>query len=193
MEKAKKKIETDDRFEIRLSGSGGQGMVFAGMILAEAIGINDGKNVVQTQSYGPEARGGTSRSDVVVSSKDIYYPKPIKLDLLLCLTQESCDTYHQALKEDGLLIVDSDLVSQLPACEVHAFSFTQLARGRIGTPMVANVIALGTIAGLTKIVSKRGLSEAVQRRAPKGTEEKNLKALEMGFELARKKRGKKSH
>jgi len=193
MEKAKRKIETDDRFEIRLSGSGGQGMVFAGMILAEAIGINDGKNVVQTQSYGPEARGGASRSDVVVSSKDIYYPKPIKLDLLLCLTQESCDTYHQALKEDGLLIVDSDLVSQLPACEVHAFPFIQLARDCIGTPMVANVIALGSIAGLAKIASKKGLMEAVQRRAPKGTEEKNLKALEMGFELARKKRGKKSH
>ncbi len=193
MDKAKKKTDTDDRFEIRLSGSGGQGMVFAGMILAEAIGINDGKNVVQTQSYGPEARGGASRSDVVVSSSEIFYPKTIKLDLLLCLTQEACDTYHQALKEDGVLIVDSDPVTQLPACEVNAFPFTQLARDRIGTPMVANIIALGTIAGLTKIVSRKGLSETVQRRAPKGTEEKNLKALEIGFELARKKRSARPH
>ncbi len=193
MDKAKKKIETDDRFEIRLSGSGGQGMVFAGMILAEAIGINDGKNVVQTQSYGPEARGGASRSDLVVGSKEIFYPKPIKLDLLLCLTQEACDCYHQALKEDGILIVDSGLVTQLPACELHAFPFTQLARDRVGTPMVANVIALGTIASLTKIVSKKGLLETVQRRAPKGTEEKNLKALEIGFELTRKKKSKKPH
>ncbi len=193
MDKLKKKTDTDDRFEIRLSGSGGQGMVFAGMILAEAIGINDGKNVVQTQSYGPEARGGASRSDVVIGSKEIYYPKPVKLDLLLCLTQESCDTYHQALKEDGILIVDCDLVGQLPACDVHAFPFVQLARDRIGTPVVANVIALGTIAGLTRIVSKRGLSEAVQRRAPKGTEEKNVQALEIGFELARKKKGRRPH
>jgi 2-oxoglutarate ferredoxin oxidoreductase subunit gamma len=193
MEKTKKRIDTDDRFEIRLSGSGGQGMIFAGTILSEAIGINDGKNVVQTQSYGPEARGGASRSDVVVSSKEIFYPKPIKLDLLLCLTQEACDTYHQALKEDGLLIVDSSLVIQLPAGKVYAFPFTQLARDLVGTPMVANVIALGTIAGLSKIVSKKGLSEAVQRRTPKGTEEKNLKALEIGFELARKKRGRKPH
>ncbi len=168
-------------------------MVFAGMILAEAIGINDGKNVVQTQSYGPEARGGASRSDVVIGSKEIYYPKPVKLDLLLCLTQESCDTYHQALKEDGILIVDCDLVGQLPACDVHAFPFVQLARDRIGTPVVANVIALGTIAGLTRIVSKRGLLEAVQRRAPKGTEEKNVQALEIGFELARKKKGRRPH
>ena len=193
MDKAKKRVDTDDRFEIRLSGSGGQGMIFAGMVLAEAVGVNDGKHVVQTQSYGPEARGGASRSDVVVSSKEIYYPKPIKLDLLLCLTQEACDTYHQELKEEGILVVDSSSVTQLPACEVHAFPFTQLARDRVGTPMVANVIALGTIAGLTKIVSKKGLSEVVQRRAPKGTEEKNLKALEIGFELARKKRGKKPH
>jgi len=192
MDRTKKRIEKDDRFEMRLSGSGGQGMVFAGMILAEAIGINDGKNVVQTQSYGPEARGGASRSDVVVSSKEIFYPKPIKLDLLLCLTQESCDTYHQALKEDGILIVDSGLVTQLPAGKVHAFPFTQLARDRIGTPMVANIIALGTIASLTKIVSKKGLLETVQRRAPKGTEEKNLKALESGFELARKRKGRKT-
>ena len=168
-------------------------MIFAGMVLAEAIGINDGKNVVQTQSYGPEARGGASRSDVVVSSREIFYPKTIKLDLLLCLTQEACDTYHQALKEDGVLIVDSGPVAQLPACEVNAFPFTQLARDRIGTPMVANIIALGTIAGLTKVVSKKGLLEAVQRRAPKGTEEKNLKAVEIGFELARKKRARDRH
>jgi 2-oxoglutarate ferredoxin oxidoreductase subunit gamma len=193
MDKAKKKTDTDGRFEIRLSGSGGQGMVFAGMILAEAIGINDGKNVVQTQSYGPEARGGASRSDVVVSSREIFYPKTIKLDLLLCLTQEACDTYHQALKEDGVLIVDSGPVAQLPACEVAAFPFTQLARDRIGTPMVANIIALGTIAAITKVVSKKGLLEAVQRRAPKGTEEKNLKAVEIGFELARKKRARERH
>ena len=193
MDKTKKKADIDDRFEIRLSGSGGQGMIFAGMVLAEAIGINDGKNVVQTQSYGPEARGGASRSDVVVSSKEIFYPKTIKLDLLLCLTQEACDTYHQALKEDGVLIVDSGPVAQLPACEVNAFPFTQLARDRIGTPMVANIIALGTIAGLTKVVSKKGLLEAVQRRAPKGTEEKNLKAVEIGFELARKKRVRERH
>ena len=193
MEKTKKKTDTDDRFEIRLSGSGGQGMIFAGTVLAEAIGINDGKNVVQTQSYGPEARGGASRSDVVVSSREIFYPKTIKLDLLLCLTQEACDTYHQALKEDGVLVVDCDPVTQLPACEVNAFPFAQLARDRIGTPMVANIIALGTIAALTKVVSKKGLLEAVQRRAPKGTEEKNLKAVEIGFELARKKRVRERH
>jgi 2-oxoglutarate ferredoxin oxidoreductase subunit gamma len=190
MEKTKKTHPEEDRYEIRLSGSGGQGMVFAGTILAEAIGVEDGKNVCQTQSYGPEARGGASRSDLVVSSGEIYYPKPLGLDLLLALTQESCDAYFAALKEDGVLVVDSDLVSQLPNRETYGFSFTKIAREEVGTPMVANIVALGAIAALTKIVSKNGLLEAVKRRAPKGTEERNLKALEIGFGLIHRRRAK---
>jgi len=167
-------------------------MVFAGTVLAEAIGVEDGKNVCQTQSYGPEARGGASRSDLVVSSGEIYYPKPLKLDLLLALTQEACDTYFPALKEDGVLIVDSGLVDQLPDHKVHGFPFTQIARDQIGTSMVANIIALGAIAALTKIVSRKGLLEAIKKRAPKGTEERNLKAAQLGFELTqRKKRARK--
>jgi 2-oxoglutarate ferredoxin oxidoreductase subunit gamma len=189
MDKTKKiSTENGDRYEIRLSGSGGQGMVFAGTILAEAVGVEDGKNVCQTQSYGPEARGGASRSDLVVSPREIYYPKPLKLDLLLALTQESCDTYFPALKEDGVLVVDSGIVTQLPNRRVYGFPFTQVARDELGTPMVANIIALGAIAALTKIVSKQGLLEAVKKRAPKGTEERNLKAVEIGFELARKRK-----
>jgi 2-oxoglutarate ferredoxin oxidoreductase subunit gamma len=193
MRKVKKGFAEDsDRYEIRLSGSGGQGMVFAGTVLAEAIGVEDGKNVCQTQSYGPEARGGASRSDLVVSSGDIYYPKPLKLDVLLALTQEACDTYFPTLKEDGVLIVDSTLVTQLPDHQVSGFPFTQLARDKVGTPMVANVIALGAIVALTKVASKKGFLEAIKRRAPKGTEERNLKAAEIGFELIHRKtnRGK---
>jgi 2-oxoglutarate ferredoxin oxidoreductase subunit gamma len=163
-------------------------MIFAGTVLAEAIGIEDGKNVCQTQSYGPESRGGASRSDLVVGAGEIFYPKPFRLDLLLALTQEACDTYFPALKEDGCLIVDSGLVTQLPDHEVHGFPFSQIAREKIGTPMVANMIALGAIVALTKVASKRGLVEAVKRRAPKGTEEKNLSAIETGFELIQRKR-----
>ena len=95
MDRTKKaSLEDEDRYEIRLSGSGGQGMVFAGTILAEAIGVEDGKNVCQTQSYGPEARGGASRADVVISSGEIYYPKPMRLDLLLALSQETWRGRH---------------------------------------------------------------------------------------------------
>jgi 2-oxoglutarate ferredoxin oxidoreductase subunit gamma len=174
-----------DRYEIRLSGSGGQGLLLAGVILAEAIGTVDGKNVVQTQSYGPEARGGASRADVVVSNDSIYYPKTMKLDLLLALTQEACDKYFRDMKETGTLIIDSHLVTQPPTPVHFGFPFVQLARHEIGVAMVANVISLGAICEITGIVSKNALIEVVKRRAPRGTEEKNMKALELGFKIAK--------
>jgi 2-oxoglutarate ferredoxin oxidoreductase subunit gamma len=187
----KSDINSSDRYEIRLSGSGGQGLIFAGTILAEAVGVYHGKNVIQTQSYGPEARGGASRSDIVISSDEIFYPKCMKLDLLLALTQEACDKFYMELKEDGILIVDSGLVAQLPTGKVYAFPFTQLSRDKEGTPMVANIMALGTVAKLSKIVPQTALIEAVRKKAPKGTEERNLRALQIGFELPGKKRSKK--
>jgi 2-oxoglutarate ferredoxin oxidoreductase subunit gamma len=196
MRRTKKSFTEDsDRYEIRLSGSGGQGMVFAGTVLAEAVGVEDGNNVCQTQSYGPEARGGASRSDLVVSPGEIYYPKPLKLDLLLALTQEACDTYFTALKDEGMLVVDSGMVDQLPDHPVHKFPFTQLAKDEVGTPMVANIIALGAIVALTKVATKKGFLEAVKRRAPKGTEDRNLKAAHIGLELINKRtagKGKKA-
>jgi 2-oxoglutarate ferredoxin oxidoreductase subunit gamma len=174
-----------DRFEIRLSGSGGQGLILAGVILAEAIGTIDGKNAVQSQSYGPEARGGASRADVVISKEEIFYPKTMKLDLLLALTQEACDKYYPDLKDDGTLIIDSNMVSQPPTPHCYGFPFVQLAKSEIGIAMVANVISLGAICELTGIVSKHALTEVVKMRAPRGTEEKNMKALELGFRIAK--------
>lgn len=188
MERIKKARAEQERYEIRLSGSGGQGMVFAGMILAEAVGVEDGKNVCQTQSYGPEARGGASRSDLVISSREIFYPKPQGLDLLLALTQEACDIYFPALKENGTLVVDSGLVTQLPDHKVFGFPFTRIAREQLGSPMTANIVALGTISALTKVVSKNGLLDVLKRKAPRGTEERNIKAIEIGYGLVRKKR-----
>ncbi|PKK82471.1 MAG: 2-oxoglutarate ferredoxin oxidoreductase subunit gamma [candidate division Zixibacteria bacterium HGW-Zixibacteria-1] len=180
------KKNPEDRYEIRLSGSGGQGLILAGVILATAIGVGDGKNAVQTQSYGPEARGGASRADVVISEGEIYYPKTMKLDLLLALTQEACDKYYPDMKEGGMLIVDSNLVTQAPTKRYFGFPFVRLAKEEIGQVMVANVIALGAIAELTGIVSKTAIKEAVLARAPRGTEEKNKKALELGFSIAKK-------
>ena len=180
------KKAADVRYEVRLSGSGGQGLILAGVILAEAIGVGDGKNAVQTQSYGPEARGGASRADVVVSPGQIYYPKTMKLDLLLALTQEACDKYYPDMKPDGLLIVDSTIVTQVPTKKFYGFPFVRLAREEIGHAMVANVIALGAITELTGVVSKESITNAVLSRAPKGTEEKNRKALELGFKIAKK-------
>ncbi len=179
------KIPTD-RFEMRLSGSGGQGMIFASVVLGKAIGIHEGKNVVQSQSYGPEARGGASKSDVVVSADEIYYPKAMKLDMLLAMTQESLDKYLPDLKDDGILIVDSSLVVDYPKDRAYAIEFTRMARNEVGHIMVANMLALGAIGALTGLIAKDKLTEVVLQHAPKGTEEKNRKAVEMGWDEALK-------
>lgn len=184
--KESESAKPDDRYEIRLSGSGGQGLILAGVILAEALGIGDGKNVVQTQSYGPEARGGASRADLVVSKGEIYYPKTMKLDLLLALTQEACDKYYPDLKEGGMLIIDSTMVTQVPTKKYYGLPFMRLAREEIGIVMVANVVSLGAIAEITGIVSHDAIRNAVLARAPRGTEEKNKKALELGMDAAKK-------
>jgi 2-oxoglutarate ferredoxin oxidoreductase subunit gamma len=174
------------RYEIRLSGSGGQGIVTAGIILAEAAGIHDGKFVCQTQSYGPEARGGASKAEVVISDEEIDYPKAVKPDLLLAMNQKSCDTYFFDLKSAGLLIVDATLVKQIPTTRAVSLPFTQIARDALGKEYVANIVALGALAALTGVVSLQSLELAILERVPPGTEDLNRQALEAGVEAANK-------
>jgi len=174
------------RYDIRLSGEGGQGLVLAGRILAEAAAIYDNKNATQSQSYGPEARGGASRSEVIISDEDIDYPKATRLDLLLALTQESCNKYSRDLKENGILLVDSMAVTRVPEGSYRIFQapISDIARTRLGRVVVANIVALGIIAQLSQIVSVDALESAVLARVPKGTEELNLKAFHTGIEVA---------
>jgi 2-oxoglutarate ferredoxin oxidoreductase subunit gamma len=126
----------EERYEIRFSGSGGQGIIMAALIFAEAVGVYDGKYVCQSQSYGPEARGGVSQAEVVISAQPIDYPRAIKLDLLLAMNQISCDTHFRDLKPEGLLVVDSSLVEQTPTGRVIALPFTRLARQVAGRATV---------------------------------------------------------
>jgi 2-oxoglutarate ferredoxin oxidoreductase subunit gamma len=174
------------RYDIRLSGSGGQGLILMGIILAEAVGIYDGKYVAQTQSYGPEARGGSSKAEVVVSDMEIDYPKAMKLDLLVCLTQKSCDEYYMDLKPGGILVVDSTLVTQVPTPRAFRIPFTKIAREKLGKEMVANIVALGAISRFTTVVSSRALEQALLARVPKGTEKLNRDALKAGVNAAKK-------
>ena len=173
------------RYDIRLSGSGGQGLIMMGIILAEAIGIYDGKFVAQTQSYGPEARGGSSKAEVVVSDQEIDYPKALKLNLLLAMNQRSCDEYYMDLKPEGILIVDSTFVHQIPISEAYEIPFTRIAREKFKREMVANIIALGALSQLTSIVSRKAIEAAVLARVPKGTETLNKDALQAGITAAR--------
>ena len=172
------------KYEIRLSGSGGQGMITAGVILAEAAGVYDGKNVVQSQSYGPEARGGASKAEVIISDQDIHYTKATAIDILLAMTQEAWEKYSLDLKPEGTAIVDSFYVREVDRPGVIKLPLSQKARQEVGIEMVANIIALGAIAGITQVVSRASLEKAVMGRIPKGTEEKNRLALEIGFRLA---------
>lgn len=173
------------RKEICLSGSGGQGLILAGIILAEAAGIYDGFEVAQTQSYGPEARGGASRSEVVISDEKVDYPKIIKSDILLALTQKACDKYIENLKEDGILLVDSTDVTNIPPFEgkVYQHPITEDAIRVLGNQLVANVISLGILVQITGIVSKGALRQALQDRIPERIRDLNKRALEHGFEI----------
>jgi 2-oxoglutarate ferredoxin oxidoreductase subunit gamma len=175
------------RIEICLSGSGGQGLILAGIILAEAAGIYDEKEAVQTQSYGPEARGGASRSEVVISENAIDYPKVMKSDILLALTQAACDKYIKNLSDDGIVVADSELVTHIPdiSNDMYLYPIAETAQEKIGTRLATNIISLGIIIGLTKVVSEEALQKAVCSRVPLKAIEMNKKALLLGFDIAK--------
>jgi 2-oxoglutarate ferredoxin oxidoreductase subunit gamma len=174
------------RYEIRLSGEGGQGLVLAGKILAEAAAIYDDRNATQSQSYGPEARGGASKSEVIIADGEIDYPKTENLDVLLALTQEALDKYHGDLRQGGWLVVDSDAVTGLPEGDwkVVRVPLTRLAREKLGKAVVANIIALGVLVRLTRVVTEEAAEQAILARVPRGTEELNRDAFRLGLEVA---------
>jgi 2-oxoglutarate ferredoxin oxidoreductase subunit gamma len=176
-----------DRYEIRLSGAGGQGAMLAGKLLAAAA-VYDGKNAVQTQSYGPEARGGKSKTDVVISNGEIDYPKATEVDVLLAMSQDALDEYLPSLKDEGILIVDSYLVERVDRAGAYKIPFTMLAIEECGRKLFANVVALGAVAELTGVVQWESLRSAVLERVPKGTEVINEKALALGRTAAREAR-----
>ncbi len=176
-----------DRYEIRFSGSGGQGMILAGIVMAEAASIYGDKNAAQSQSYGPESRGGASKAEVIISDKDIDYPKATKIDCMLAMTQEACSKYYKDIKDGGILLVDSDEVKDVPNgnFKVYSFPIIATAREELGKTIVANIIALGIITELTGIVSRESMEKAVLSRVPQAFVDLNKKALHIGFEKGR--------
>lgn len=176
------------RTEIRLAGEGGQGMILAGIILAEAAAIYDGKQATQTQSYGPEARGGASRSEVVISDVEIDHPEVLEPDIVVALSQEAYRKFGKTIRPDGLLIVDEDRVETEPDSKAIKVPVVRLSRELTGRAITANTISLGVLVGLSGVVSRQAIEQAVADRAPKGTEEMNRKALEAGFAEAEKMR-----
>ncbi len=175
------------RYEIRFSGSGGQGMILAGIVMAEAASIFGDKNAVQSQSYGPESRGGASKSEVIISTQPIDYPKATAIDCMLALTQQACTKYYGDIKDDGFLVIDSDEVKDVPegAFRVVSLPIIETARKDLGKIIVANIISLGVITELTGVVSNEAMENAVLSRVPKPFLDLNKKALQKGFSMAR--------
>jgi len=173
-----------ERYEIRFSGAGGQGLITAGIILAEAASIVDNKYAVQSQSYGPEARGGASKAEVIISDEPIDYPKATVVDACLAMTQEAADKYAVGIKPGGLLLIDTDFVKNVPKGDfkVYDMPIVRTAKVEIGREIVANVIALGAMIALTDVVSRESGEKAVLRKVPEAFIDLNKKAYSLGFE-----------
>jgi len=168
--------------QLRLSGSGGQGVITAAIILAEAA-IMEGKEAVQSQSYGPEARGGASKSEVIISTQPIYHPKVVTPEVMLALTQQAAVTYSKDMAKDGVLIIDTDLVPNPPSAgKVVKVPMTRLAKEKLGRDLFTNIVALGVIVKVTGVVSLETIQKAVARRVPPATVDKNMQALQLGYE-----------
>jgi len=172
------------RYELRFSGAGGQGLITAGIILAEAAAIVEGLYAVQSQSYGPEARGGASKSEVIVSRTPIDYPKATSVDACLALTQEAADKYAVDIKPGGLLLIDSDFVKRVPSgpFKTYALPIINTAKNEIGREIVANVVALGAMVALTEVVSREAGEKAVVSRVPEAFVDLNKRAFNAGYD-----------
>ena len=172
---------------IRFSGFGGQGIVLSGFILGNAA-IKDGNNAIQTQSYGSESRGGACRSDVIISDRKINELSPPEVDVLVSMSHSAFEKYIPMLKSGGTLIIDSDLVFPEDAKKYrfYGISATDIAYKKFGRKIIGNMVMIGYVTAITKIVTKKAAKESIKNNVPRGTENINIKAFEEGYRLGQK-------
>jgi len=176
------------RLEIRVVGFGGQGIIRAGLMLAMAASIYGEKNAVQTQSYGPEARGGACKSEVIISDEEIDFPKVTEPDILVTMSQEAYSRHVDTLKKGGILLLDPDLIPKqkiTPNIRVFKVPATKIAE-QLGKTIVANVVMLGAFTSITDLVNAEAVKQSILGSIPKGTEKLNLEAFEKGYELGKR-------
>jgi 2-oxoglutarate ferredoxin oxidoreductase subunit gamma len=168
-----------------LSGSGGQGVITAAIILAEAAVLYDNLVAVQSQSYGPEARGGATRSDVIIDDTEIHFPKVIQPNVLVCLTQQAYNKFSSIIRPGGLLITDTRFVVTERKVDARQVSLPmyQSVMDKIGKPIVFNICMLGAVIGLTGIVKPESILKVLQSRIPAGFLKINQEALQLGASL----------
>jgi len=182
-----------ERCGIILSGSGGQGIITAAIMLAEAALLHEGLNAVQSQSYGPEARGGASRSDVIISAADILFPKVIEPNVVVCLTQEAYDKFSGLIRPGGFLLTDSHHVKQDTRVDARQIALDMYKEvvDKIGKPIVFNICMLGALVSFIDLVKPESIRKVLENRIPPGFLQINKEALELGIMMA-KTRGKKA-
>lgn len=174
-----------ERYRVVFSGSGGQGVITASIILAEAAVIYEGLNAVQSQSYGPEARGGATRADVIISNRDIRFPKVTQPNILICLTQEAYSKFSSSIRPGGLLITDSHFVRQERKVDARqlALRMYETVMESIGKPIVYNICVLGAMLGLTRLVKPESILKVLEKRVPPDLLSLNRTAFEAGLRL----------
>jgi len=180
-----------DRYNIRISGFGGQGIVLSGYIMGKAASLYDNKNAAFTQSYGPEARGGACSATVVIEEGRIGYPLVRTADFLIILSKEGYETFSDSVSPDGSTFVDSDLVKQAPVDNARIFGIpaTRFAE-ELGNKIVANIIMLGFFSAIANVISKESMIECIKTSVKKAFVDINLKAFEKGYKYADEIRGK---
>jgi len=179
------KFKEQEKIEIRFSGTGGQGLVLASIILAEAL-MMDGFNIITGESHGIEARGGASSAEIIASKEEIFDLSVTLPDILVTLSQQAYDKYAKKTKKDTLVILDSSLIKSeaIPDSEnVHALPFTRIVQEELGTILPTNICFLGALVGISKIVSMDSIKKSILNRVPKNSGSINLKAFELGCSL----------
>jgi 2-oxoglutarate ferredoxin oxidoreductase subunit gamma len=173
-----------NKTEIRIGGSGGQGVVLAAQILGKAA-ILDGKNALQTQAYGAEARGSLAKSEVIISDDKIGFPAVRKSDILVAMNQQALDKLLKDLKETGTLILDTSNVTAIPEtkAKVYKIPITETTKKTFGEAMFANMLMLGALVKITRLVTVQSMEKAIKENVPKKTIETNIKAFRKGLEL----------
>ena len=171
--------------DIRICGFGGQGVILSGFIIGKAASVFMDYNAVQSQSYGPEARGGAARSEVIVSDEKIGYPRPTSVDLLVAMSQESFDTYRGDIKKDTVIIVDPDLIPKhnigKPVYKIHAQKIAE----ELGNKIVTNIVMVGASTSIFGLLDEEAVKKSVLDSVPSRFKELNKKAYEKGLEAGK--------
>jgi len=175
-----------ERCRMVFSGSGGQGIITAAVIFAEAAVLYENLNAVQSQAYGPAARGGSTRSDIIISESDINFPKVIQPNVLICLTQEAYNTFYPIIRPGGLLVTDTRFVKTEKKVDAQQreLPMYQSIMDKIGKPIVFNICMLGAVVSFTEIVKSESIMKTLASRIPSSFLDMNQKALNLGMELA---------